>query len=98
MAYFCFRCGKEISLGSPSGVGRRDTCPACDADLHSCLNCTHYDGKAYNECHEPQADRVLDKDRSNYCDYFAFRSGAAVAKKIDVKEQTQKKLDDLFKK
>ncbi len=68
----CFNCGTRCPLsGKP---GRSDTCPSCDADLRCCLNCRFYDAAAYNECREPQAERVLDKDRANFCDYFSFRS------------------------
>lgn len=50
--------------------GRRDDCPKCHADVHACKNCKHYDPKAYNECREPSADRVQEKDRANFCDFF----------------------------
>lgn len=48
----------------------RDTCPRCDADLHTCRNCRHYDAGAHHECRENQAEWVRDKDRNNRCDYF----------------------------
>jgi hypothetical protein len=79
-------------------VGRRDSCSSCDADLHVCLNCKHYDTSAYNLCREPQADRVLDKDRSNYCDYFSFREGQGKVPSGPSKLDRKSKLDDLFKK
>lgn len=67
----CFSCRKALEIsGKP---GRGDECPHCGADLKCCLNCRFFDSSAYNECAEPQADRVLDKDRSNYCEYFEFR-------------------------
>lgn len=70
----CFQCSHKIEL---SGVpGRREECPACHADLHVCRNCQHYDPKVYNECREPQADRVQEKDRANFCDYFIVGAGA----------------------
>jgi hypothetical protein len=66
----CFSCGSQ--LDARDKPGRADTCPACDADVHCCRNCQFYDCGSYNECREPQAERVLEKDRSNFCDYFAF--------------------------
>jgi len=99
MSYYCFKCGNEVSLEQCSSVPRSASCPKCHADLHACLNCKHYDQRAYNECHEPQAERVLDKERSNFCDYFAFReSDKPGLQKPDPKEGHLKKLDDLFKK
>jgi len=69
MAKFsCHSCSKEIEVEGL--VGRRDDCPHCGADTHVCLNCKFYDEKSYNECKEPQAERVLEKDRSNFCDYY----------------------------
>ncbi len=94
MAYFCHQCGKELKL--QDRVGRSEMCPTCRADLHCCLNCIHYDLSAYNECHEPQADRVLEKDRSNFCDYFVFASDRKSSK--PPLENAKAKLEQLFKK
>ena len=90
----CYRCNAPLVF--PEGrVGRRDECPQCHSDAHVCKNCRHYDPKSYNECREPQADRVVDKEKSNFCDYFSLgRSGQAEAKSRD---EALKKLDDLFK-
>jgi hypothetical protein len=66
----CFSCGKEIPL-EENKVGIREECPHCGADAHVCKNFQFYDEKAYNECREPSAERVREKDRSNRCDYFA---------------------------
>jgi hypothetical protein len=66
----CQACGKAVTIEPP--VGRREACPFCGADLHCCLNCGFYAPAAYNACREPQAERVLVKDRSNYCDFFSF--------------------------
>ncbi len=73
----CVACGNELVL--PARVGRRDTCPGCGAELRSCRQCSFYDPSSYNACREPQADRVLDKERANFCDYFqpAARGGVA---------------------
>lgn len=64
----CFSCHKENKVSLP--VGRRDECAHCGADLHVCKNCRFFDPKSYNECKEPQADVVLEKERSNFCDHF----------------------------
>ena len=71
----CFQCGTELSFsGTP---GRREECSKCRADVHVCRNCKHHDKTAYNECREPQADVVQEKDRSNFCDFFTPGSGGA---------------------
>lgn len=92
----CFSCGKP--LGLPEGpVSRGATCDSCGSDVRVCSNCIHFDPQSYNECREPMSDRVVDKTRSNYCDYFSLRRGEVSAqgsKKSDI----LKSLDDLFKK
>ncbi|MBI4042992.1 MAG: hypothetical protein HY391_05915 [Deltaproteobacteria bacterium] len=56
-------------------VGFRDNCSTCATDLHCCFNCHFYDARAHNQCREPQADYVKDKERANYCEYFRPASG-----------------------
>ncbi len=71
----CHSCRKEISV--PRIIGRRDMCPVCGDDLRCCRNCRFYDERAYNQCRESQAERVLEKERSNFCDYFVFNESDA---------------------
>lgn len=98
MAYRCFKCATEIEVSSGARIGRRDTCPTCGADSHVCRNCSHYDRSAYNECRESQAERVLEKERSNMCDYFTPRLGGAAGEPTFDSKSYAKALDDLFKK
>lgn len=60
------------------------------------MNCVYYDRSVYNECQETQAERVLEKDQSNFCGYFSFREGER--NEVDEKELVRKKLEELFKK
>jgi hypothetical protein len=98
MASFCHRCKAELNLPrGTTSIGA--SCDRCSADVRVCLNCKFYDRTAYNECKEPQAERVLDKDRRNRCDFFVLKdatSADAVAKD-DAAALAKKKLDDLFK-
>jgi hypothetical protein len=91
----CFKCKKELSLGRE--IGRRDECPFCSADLHCCLNCRFYDRAAPKQCREPQADLVREKDKANFCDFFAFAETAAGGAAGDTGTD-RKALDDLFRK
>jgi hypothetical protein len=92
----CHKCGEVVQYES-ANIGRRETCPKCHSDLRVCKNCFHYDSKSYNECKEPQADRVVDKEKSNFCDYFQLTENTASNKESNLREDTLKKLDDLFK-
>lgn len=90
----CHSCKQELELEEK--VGRQDTCPQCQAYLHCCLNCRFYDPTAYNECREPSAERVVDKEQGNFCDYF--EPGPTVRKSSDQATDAKKALEDLFKK
>jgi hypothetical protein len=94
---YCFRCVTEIALAGDRKVGRKEECPKCGADLHVCKNCIHFDVKAYNECRESSADRVLDKDKSNFCDYFSPTENKPGSPALSRTGSAKKKLDDLFK-
>lgn len=75
--FACHACGKTIAVDGV--VSRAAVCDGCAAELRCCLNCRFHDKSAYNECAEPSAERVLEKDRANFCDYFAPRA-AGVAR------------------
>jgi len=77
-------------------VGRQAQCPFCGTDLHCCMNCSFYDPGVYNDCRESQAERVLDKVRSNFCDFFSFteKGKPSAMSAINSKD----KLEALFKK
>ena len=92
----CHRCRKELDL--QDRPGRAETCPHCRADLRCCLNCAFFDPAAYNACREPQAERVLEKDRGHFCDYFHFRDARAPSAPRDPKADARSRLEDLFKK
>ncbi len=93
----CFSCSAPVELAAGERVGFRDTCAKCNSDLHVCLNCVHYDLNAYNQCREPNAEWVSERDRANRCDYFAYgdRSGTAAGAE---RASARAALDDLFKK
>lgn len=89
----CNKCKKEIA--HDFFVGRQSQCPSCGVDLHCCLNCCFYDLGEYNDCLEVQAEKVLDKSRSNFCDFFKFKQTSKTTGAADLK--TKDKLEELFK-
>lgn len=94
MDTLCFSCKQKLEV--PEGpVGRMATCDHCGADIRCCFNCGFYDTASYNECREPMAERVVNKDRANFCDYFSL--GRKDNEAGDDKQAALKKLDDLFK-
>jgi hypothetical protein len=58
--------------------------------------CQFYDTKAYNECREPMADRITEKEKANFCDYFKIGGGENDAEKK--RQELLAKAQALFKK
>jgi hypothetical protein len=75
MATTCHGCGAELRIEGV--VGRRATCPACDAELHTCLHCRHFEPSAAHGCREPHAERIADPEAANACDLFQLGDGGA---------------------
>lgn len=76
-------------------VGRGEECPACGVDVRCCMNCTSYDAQAPNQCREPMAEWIADREKANFCEWFTLgrrsgeRYGAAA-------EESKKRLEALF--
>jgi len=70
MTTACHRCGRAIE--DAGRIGRRDACLGCGAELRCCRNCRFYDPAYHNQCREPQAERQVEKERANFCEYFSL--------------------------
>ncbi len=100
----CWHCGREIEV--LERVGFHELCPGCDRPAHVCLNCGLYDPAYNNQCRETMAERVVDKDRANFCEYFtpspSARASRAPASQITINSRekipAKTQLDALFKK
>jgi len=62
------------------------------------LACHFHDKGASNECRESSADRVLDKEKFNYCEYFEFAKKTISGQGVDPVLEAKRKLAELFKK
>ncbi|MBW1713989.1 MAG: hypothetical protein JRJ59_12680, partial [Deltaproteobacteria bacterium] len=88
-------CGQKNETGRT--IGRRDVCQHCGADLRACRQCRHYYPGAHNDCRETQAELVVDKDRSNFCDFFQPAQGGPESGPDNLsKNEAQKKWEELF--
>ena len=93
----CHHCKSEIKI--EGYISRTDTCAKCGEDVHSCLNCLNYDVSAHNRCREPQSEWVSDREKANFCDYFAPNKQPATAGKgPGPAEDSRKAFENLFKK
>lgn len=96
--YRCYFCNGELEFKDK--VMRKDTCTHCGRDLHCCLQCRFYDPSYHNDCREPQAEMVRDRDKANMCDFFRFCGAGTSGEdgEEDAREKAKKELDRLFKK
>jgi len=74
----CYRCRGELSFEAK--VSREAICPACSSDVHVCANCRFYDRSSHNQCREPAAEFVRDKERANFCEFFELAGRRSSAK------------------
>lgn len=96
MSIQCHKCGKSLSETFKVMVSRSDTCAHCMTDVRCCKMCQFYDPKSYNECRESSADRVQDKEKANFCDYFKIGSSYNDAEKA--RQDARALAEALFKK
>lgn len=66
----CWRCGRPIVV--EGRVGRQVLCE-CNTPLHSCKNCKDWDTSAPNQCLEPLAEFVADRESGNFCSFFTLK-------------------------
>jgi len=91
----CHHCGRKVKFEGK--MGRQELCPFCRSDLHCCLNCTLDDEYAQNQCREPSAEWVSDRERNNFCEFFAFGESAGRTQ-AKTRDEARAKLEGLFKK
>lgn len=92
----CVFCGNDTHIDG--NVGRNDICPHCNRDLRSCKQCKFYDPSAYNDCREVAAERIVDKERANFCDFFLPRGSLGGGGGYNRAKEAKKALEALFKK
>lgn len=95
MGLVCWRCGQSLA-GLPLPLGRSAECSACHASLHVCKLCEFYDPRVAEQCREPIADFVQDKERANFCDYFKPAPGAYTPPDEQAAHSAQADLNALF--
>ncbi len=89
----CWSCSAEIP---DSQYHRLDRCDRCGRDTHACLNCVHHDRTYNNECRESSAERIVDKEKSNFCDFF--KPGSKAGGIASSKESQRALAEALFRK
>ena len=91
----CFHCGFQFP--EKFEVFRSTTCPSCGSDAKVCLNCRFYSPSSHWECRETIPERVKEKDRANFCEFFVLNpeAGAGGAGRSKA-EEARSQFDSLF--
>jgi len=63
----CWSCGAQLRAVD---YAREGACVSCRKQTHVCRNCQFFQPGLANDCQEPIAEAVGDKERANFCDYF----------------------------
>lgn len=91
----CFRCGASLEqLSLP--LSRRDACPECHVHLHVCRMCRHFDPAVPGMCREDDAEDVTDKEKMNFCEWFAPSANAFDPVRAGQAARAQSQLEALF--
>ena len=62
----CFNCATTL----PPGTDLTGTCPKCNAELHCCKQCSHFEPSTRFQCLKPIPVRIPAKDQANECELF----------------------------
>ena len=65
----CYNCSTAL----PPGIDFSGNCPKCNAELHCCKQCSHFEPSTRFQCLKPIPVRIPVKDRANECTLFTPR-------------------------
>jgi hypothetical protein len=65
----CFNCSTTLAPGSDFA----GNCPKCNAELHCCKQCSHFEPSTRFQCLKPIPARIPLKDKANACALFSPR-------------------------
>jgi len=91
----CWKCHAALPrIDLP--VGRFERCPSCLCDLRVCRACVHYDTTVMGQCRHERAERLVDKELANFCQYHRYRGGRFDNPDLAPAAQAKSALDALF--
>lgn len=65
----CYSCSTTLQ----TGLDMKGNCPKCNAALHCCKQCAHFEPSTRFQCLKPIPERIPYKDRVNECTMFSPR-------------------------
>ncbi|MDR1240114.1 MAG: hypothetical protein LBK27_08360 [Treponema sp.] len=95
----CWFCGSPVAAAEP--IGRSFRCEECGKDLRVCKHCRFYLPGSRGDCAEPAANPPAEKDRANFCDWFALDAAyrattAGQGRERDKARAAKTAFDELF--
>src|SRR3954463_801656 len=65
----CYNCATTL----PPETVLTGNCPKCNAELHCCKQCSHFEPSTRFQCTKPIPARIPYKDKANECSLFSPR-------------------------
>ena len=91
----CWHCRADLTKAD---YGRETNCLGCVKPTRCCRNCRFYQRGRPNDCIEPMAEQVSNKERANFCGFFdPSPTPAAVGEAGSSDESLRQAADDIFK-
>lgn len=76
-----FRCpncnGMSLAPGSTDFTAQ---CPRCEAGLHACVTCKHFDPSATYQCRQPIPAQIPRKRDNNECELYSAKTTVEFAR------------------
>ncbi len=93
----CAVCGEKQLAGTQIDLDSQ--CWKCNADLHTCTHCKHFDSSAPGQCRERPTQLISAKAKRNTCELFQARSTQEFAADAgaDTPSDARAAFDALFK-
>lgn len=92
----CNACGGKVEPPSEGGIQPDTQCPHCEAPLHTCTNCRHFDPSARWQCREEPPRLVRSKTKANDCPLFATKQVAEFEQEKGGAREARAAFDALF--
>jgi len=90
----CWNCGHGLTKAD---YGREADCPGCHKPTRVCRNCRQFSPGRPNDCAEPLAEHLLEKERANFCEYFDPADNPDTSPLEHNQDSLLKAAEDLFK-
>jgi len=91
----CWRCGEALQQ-VPKPFPRLAKCKHCEADLHVCLMCRHYNPRYSTRCEHELAEPAREVDLANFCHYLKLRPDAHLQERDTQSKKAAAELNALF--